>query len=992
MITRERWQRIKAIFDSAQACAPAERASFLDKACGGDESVRREVESLLAADASNEDFLGAPAYEFAAGMLAEREPEFAAGQQIGRYTILSVLGSGGMGEVYLAQDERLGRQIALKLISADFARDEKRVRRFEQEASAALRINHPNVCVIHEIGITKDGRHFIAMEHIEGMTLRDRMTLRQLLPAEALQVAIQVVAALEAAHAAGIVHREIKPENIMLRRDGFIKVLDLGLAKLSEKLSRPQEFHEASTLSVRTEPGMGMGTVRYMSPEQLREASVDERTDIWSLGVVLYEMVTGKTPFEAPTPNDTIALILGKQSPELTFADELPLKFQEVIRKALTKDRAHRYQTVTELAADLKLVRRELRRRIEIESSPEVLTLPLEPVVTKPQPTPGESTIFFRLKLQARSTAEFLVSEIKQHKKAAIFTGATVVFAGLFLIPKLQCWSGRVPCDGSQSTPSWQARPLTNSGKSVCAAISPDGRFVAHAEEKDGKQSLLLTTIATRGISVMVPPSEVVYRGITFSRDGNYVYFTLRKVKDELSVLHQVPIPGGVSRKITEGVDSPISFSPNGDRFAFVRSNSVSREYSLVISGTDGTGERIIATRQDANTLAVGPAWSPDGKTIVCAVGWWAKGYHAGLVEFEVETGHERPIKGQQWYSVFQVAWLDPSRLIICAQERSLRPIQLWQVSYPDGESKRITADTFDYESVSPSGDGNTIVSVQRHRVGHVFVAPDGDASRAKAITSTVARVYGLDWTTKDKIVLSSMAGDNLNLSLLDADGSQQAQVTANTGDNYTPATSRDGRYIVFASNRTGSLNIWRINAEDGSDPKQLTFSDGNSYPSVSPDGQWVFYDNQNDSTFTVWKVPIDGGAAVQLTDQYTRMPIVSPDGQFFACRYLVEGGSHEIAIFPLSGGHPIARLPIPVLDWQRIQWTANGRALTYVDTVNGISNIWSYDLASRLPKQLTDFKTDETTFAYGWSSDYKQLAIHRGTNIRDVMIVSYQR
>ena len=236
------------------------------------------------------------------------------------------------------------------------------------------------------------------------------------------------------------------------------------------------------------------------------------------------------------------------------------------------------------------------------------------------------------------------------------------------------------------------------------------------------------------------------------------------------------------------------------------------------------------------------------------------------------------------------------------------------------------------------------------------------------------------------------MAGDNLNLSLLDADGPEQTQVTANTGDNYTPATSPDGRYIVFASNRTGSLNIWRINAEDGSNPNQLTFSDGNSYPSVSPDGRWVFYDNQNNSTFTVWKVPIDGGVAVQLTDQYTRMPIVSPDGQSFACRYLVEGGSREIAIFPLSGGHPIARLPIPVMDWQRIQWTADGRALTYVDTVNGISNIWSYDLASRLPKQLTDFKTDETTFAYGWSPDYKQLAIHRGTNIRDVMIVSYQR
>ncbi|MCU1265506.1 MAG: hypothetical protein JWM21_1824 [Acidobacteria bacterium] len=989
MITSERWQRIKTIFDSAQQYAPEERPVFLDEACGNDELIRQEVESLLAADASNEDFLSLPAYQFAAEMLAEEEVEFAAGQQIGRYTILASLGSGGMGQVYLAQDGQLGPRIALKLISADFARDERRVRRFEQEASAALLINHPNVCVIHEIGITEDGRHFIAMEHVEGMTLRDRMTLKQLRPAEALQVAVQVAAALEAAHAAGIVHRDIKPENIMRRPDGFIKVLDFGLAKLNEELSRPQDFHEASTARVRTEPWMRMGTVKYMSPEQLRELSVDERTDIWSLGVVLYEMATGNTPFAGLSHNDTIASILGKQSLELTFADELPLKFQQVIRKALVKDRAQRYQTVTELAADLKLVRGELRRRIEVEPSPQVITLPVESVNTKPQPKPVNPTIFFRLKSQAKSTAEFLVSEIREHKKAAIVTGATVMFAGLLLMTIPRCWWGRAPCIGSQS---WQAKNLTNSGKSVCAAISPDGKFVAHAEEKDGKQSLLLTNITTPGaFTVIVPPSEVAYRGITFSRDGNYVYFTQRKVKDELNILYQVPILGGPSRKIKEGVDSLISFSPNGDRFAFVRSNSVSREYSLVISGLDEM-ERILATKPDANTLSVGPAWSPDGKTIVCAVGRWDKGYHASLVGFDVETGHDRPIKSQQWYSVFQVAWVQDSRLIICAQERSLGPIQLWQVSYPDGESKRITADTLDYESVSLSGDGNTIASVQRHRVGHVFVAPDGDAQRAKAITQTVSRVYGLDWTTKDKIVLSSMAGDNLNLSLLDADGSHQAQVTGNTGDNITPATSRDGRYIVFASNRTGSLNIWRINAEDGSDPKQLTFSDGNSYPSVSPDSQWVFYDNQNNSTFTVWKVPIDGGAAVQLTDQYTRMPVVSPDGQFFACRYLVEGGSREIAIFPVSGGNPTARFPIPVQDWQRIQWTANGLALTYVDTVDGISNIWSYDLTSRLPKQLTDFKTDETTFAYNWSADYRQLACHRGTNIRDVTIFSYHR
>src|SRR5688500_14469379 len=338
MITHDRWQRIKEIFHSAQERPPAERSAFLNEVCGDDASVREEVEALLLADAGNENFLTSPAYEFAAGMLASEASEFAAGQKVGRYEILCSLGAGGMGQIYLARDAQLGRNIALKLISQEFAADPRRVVRFEQEARAASALNHPNVCVIHEIGLTDNGRHFIAMEYIQGVTLRDHLAHGPLKLLEALQIAIQVGAALASAHSVGIVHRDIKPENIMLRPDGYVKVVDFGLAKLTEVL--PEQLHsgEAQTI-VQTEPRTLMGTVKYMSPEQLREARVDERTDIWSLGVVLYEMLNGSTPFDARLSNDTAALILSAPGAPLRCPDSAPQKLQAIVKQALEIDR-----------------------------------------------------------------------------------------------------------------------------------------------------------------------------------------------------------------------------------------------------------------------------------------------------------------------------------------------------------------------------------------------------------------------------------------------------------------------------------------------------------------------------------------------------------------------------------------------------------------------------------------------------------------------------
>jgi len=1007
MSTWKQWQQIKAIFHSAQECVPADRASFLNSACGDDESMRQEVESLLAADETNEDFLGTPAYELMAGVLADEKAEFATGQEVGPYTILSSLGAGGMGQVYLAQDSRLPRKVALKVLSAEIARDERRVQRFEHEAQAASRLNHPNVCMILEIGTTRDGRRFIAMENIDGLTLRDLMERRRLGPAAALDVAIQVAAALAAAHAAGIVHRDIKPENIMLRPDGYVKVLDFGIAKLTESLPWSGDRQVASIAAMSTEPGMLMGTVRYMSPEQLREAPVDQRTDIWSLGIVLHEMVTGTRPFEGPTSGDIIALILGKQPTEFKFGDEVPLEFQQLIQNALNKDRAGRYQTVKELASDLKKVRREFRRRSEIERTPELgaqQTLDLEPADSDQRliPTdPQRQTIFFRLRSQAVSTADFLLSEIKEHKTTAAFTGITAVFALLLIVPnlpRLASWINR-SSDSRQSRPAQMPNmapmdKITNSGTSVCAAVSPDGKSVAHVEEKDGRQQLLVYSRATRNDSVVVDADNVDYLGVTFSPDSNYVYFTnKRREKSDSGTLYQVPLTGGSPRKIKDRVNGPIALSPGGDSFAFVRSDVANGEYSLIIAGTDGTTERVVARRGNGERLSVdGPAWSPDGKTIICGAGRFDKGYHMNLIEVSLDDNRERKIGDQTWFGVSQVAWLeDRSGLIIGARENPMGPSQLWRIAYPQGQAEQITTDPADYRGVSLSRDTNMIVSVQSQRITKLWTAPNGDAQRAKAIAPVNGLAFGLSWTANGKIMYSSMAVDHLNISLVDPDGRNQKQLTDNAGDNYSPETSPDGRFIVFSSNRTGSFNIWRMNAEDGSDPKQLTFGDANFYPSCSADSLWVYYDNSSTSRFTVWKVPIEGGDPVQVTDKYARMPVVSPDNRSMAGRYNVENGGTVIAIIPVQGDLPVKLLPIPVRLFQRVQWISNGHALTYIQADDGVSNIWSYNLNDGSKQQLTNFQ-DDRIFAYAWSPDNKQLVCERGAEVNDVITIVNQK
>lgn len=370
-LTPERWQRIKVIFDTVVQLEAAGRASFLTRACEGDEALREEVESLLVAYEKDGSFIDSPAYQAASRLLAT-DQELPPGQIVTHYEILSTLGHGGMGKVYLAEDKKLNRKVALKVLPLDVINNRSRLYRFQQEARAASGLNHPNIITIHEIG-AEGHTHFIATEFIEGETLRRKLQRARLEIGETLNVAIQIAAALEAAHRSNIVHRDIKPENVMVREDGLVKVLDFGLAKLTQ---RKEDAPTETRTLINTSPGVVMGTFSYMSPEQARGLPVDARTDIFSLGVVLYEMLTGRLPFAGETTSDVIAAILTREpAPASSFKEGITLGLDTIASKALAKKRAERYQTAKELLVELRRLQKHIESEVEVEQ---------EFVVTRP--------------------------------------------------------------------------------------------------------------------------------------------------------------------------------------------------------------------------------------------------------------------------------------------------------------------------------------------------------------------------------------------------------------------------------------------------------------------------------------------------------------------------------------------------------------------------------------------------------------------------------
>jgi Tol biopolymer transport system component/DNA-binding winged helix-turn-helix (wHTH) protein len=532
---------------------------------------------------------------------------------------------------------------------------------------------------------------------------------------------------------------------------------------------------------------------------------------------------------------------------------------------------------------------------------------------------------------------------------------------------------------------------LTRTGTTARAVISPDGRYIVYSVAEAGRESLWLRQSSASSAQQIVPPAKVEYIGLTFSRDGDHLYFVRAEMNGSVRSLYRLRALGGVSTKLLDDVHSPITLSPDGGRMAFVRNSG--GQSALMIADADGGNQRMLASRPAPDNFKV-PAWSPDGKVIACSAGGRERyDFNNSVVAVRVEDGGQSPASPKEWGWTGHVEWLsDGSGLLLTASEQPEGMDQIWHVSYPEGAARRITSDSNRYRTISLTSDSRTLVAVLSEFHSDIWVAPEADAARAHKITFGTGAYLDVCYTPDGRVVYASQAGGSWDIWVMNADGSNQQQLTADAGVNAHPSVSPDGRHIVFASNRAGTFNIWRMDI-DGGNPVRLTSGGGEKFPHWSPDGRWVVYNSvsPDESLYSLWKVSADGGEPVQLTDVDSERPAVSPDGKRVASfhRDASATGGYSVVVTPFDGGPPERTFTVPqdVAPLPFVRWSPDGQSLTYTAHRDGIANIWTQPLSGGPAKQLTDFKS-EGRLRFDWSRDGKQLVLSRHVWTSDLVLL----
>jgi serine/threonine protein kinase len=926
------------------------------------------------------------------------------GKKIGRYEIRQMLGAGGMGEVYLAHDAQLDRQIALKILSGEFSLDESRRSRFRQEARAASALNHPNIITIYEIGETEAGT-FLATEFIEGETLRDILKRAPLSIARALKIAEQIANALAAAHHAHIIHRDIKPENIMIRRDQIAKILDFGLAK---PVIRNADGTQKADEFAQTTPGIVVGSVRYMSPEQARGLAVDERTDVWSLGVVLYEMLTGRAPFDGETTSDTLAAVIYKEPENLAlYVPNAPAELQRIVRKALRKERDERYQNIKDFALDLKNLLYEIEHEISAENKTQ--PLPAFYIDNSSAPNRIHNTLSGNNSTHvsvppAASSAEYIVEQVKTHKwqTALVSIGVMLLLTAVGL--GFYRWISVEPL-ATKAAPfeKTQISRISTDGKILMPAISPDGKYVAYLSGDMGSRSLVVRQVATESTVTILPPTPLTFRGINFTPDGNYVYYVQLTGDNSLGTLYQVPTLGGTPRKLIEDVDSGVSFSPDGKRLTFVRHIPKDKNDVVFTANSDGTNVQPLAGSKNSEFNffhKVNPQWSPDGAKILVA-GGKAEGGDADnlqLAEIAVADGKFNVFNPKKWKGIVDYAWCkDGSAILLTAKNTEEGTIQIWRFGYPNGELHPVTNDLNNYFRLGLAADSATLIALKNDAVSNLWAF----APQTKELTQISSENRGADGesglteTVGGKLLFTRHDETKVNLWTIGIDGKTPERLTDEAKFNGHPIITPDNRHIVFCSNRNGGARIWRMDV-NGKNAMPLTEGNpngGDYEPQLTPDGKNIIFQrhSKQHETPEILKVSIGGGAPTRILidDKTTHIsPRLSPDGKHLAFI------TFDMTTFKKS-------IRVAAFDGERVGaterefdynlmgnfiWSPDSKSLTYL-SVESIPNLWQLPIDGSKPQQITDFKSGRI-FNFAWSRDGKRLFLSRGIVNNDLVLI----
>lgn len=873
-------------------------------------------------------------------------PGMREGREFGPYRILKHLGSGGMGDVYLALDTRLGRHVALKFLPAELTSNNEMLRRFQDEARAASALNHPNILTIYDIGLI-DGDHFIASEYIEGMTLREALNHGAIDAVRAVDIATQVASALAEAHTAGVVHRDLKPGNIMLRRDGYVKVIDFGLAKLVETTPR------VSSRGSRTVPGAVLGTVHYMSPEQARGQEVDQRTDLWSLGVILYEMIARRRPFDGDTESHAIVAILDKPVPPIPEAPATPPEIERIIRLALEKDPAKRYQTARQMAADLRQI---------------------YPGVALPPAT--------------------LVRPQQFGKTVQI---AGLVLLGLLLLSSVWWWAlgGR----DRFSSPDWfqfeSTHRVTYDGNVVLATISPNGAYLAFTSAS-GPDEVLHTRRLQSGAESRVLITQNRCIGLTFSPDNQSLYYVLKNPREELGRLYRMKLPSGIPGLLLENIDSAIAFSPDGTQFAFARRSEErgSSSASILVGSTrEPTDAHPLVTKFNVQ-IRQQLAWSPRGDRIAAIIfpAQLDKPTKPAVYIFSLDGRVKAIFSPPGLRSLSFPLWLDGgSSLMASGLAEGAQQNHLEQLYLRTGEFHELPS-ALGFDSISATSDGRILSAVSLDQRASIWVAAADHLDQPRRLVPQAENIESLSWSGDSSIIFPSARNGNVNLSRAEQDGNVQQLAAPEACVERQPASSEQEAAVIYSSNcATGGddFNLWRLDLKTGRRTQITSGSNFDEQPDVSPDGKWIVYTSWPSNSPSVWKVPADGGTPVRVSTQQARFPAVSPDGKHIVCQIREFYGMWHVAILSLATGEVIkefAQLPNGSSSSTPVRWSPDGSALDYIATQGGSSNIWRLPLSGGAPRQLTAPGEDNIIY-YAWNSSGTRLAYIRGRADSDVMV-----